>query len=186
MPAAGALPGRAIIADFSVIGQQMREGVVYGADSCRHHRRLGLRSVHRPRGGRVARLQQSPREHCPEPPRLTISHCLTRRATRQCHKSRLGRSNGGFGMRRALFFTAATALLGLAAVTPLQAQSSNGPAADAQRKCQTIKTCRYDRGGSFRGCLSSYTCRVCSFVKAKCEIGGRTQNCQEMRCTWGG
>jgi len=94
-------------------------------------------------------------------------------------------------MRRALFVTAATALLALAATSPLQAQSGSAPSfnaqsANAQRNCQTIKTCRYDRGGSYRGCLSSYTCRVCSFVKARCEIGGRTQNCQEMRCTWGG
>ena len=94
-------------------------------------------------------------------------------------------------MRCALLFTAATALLALSAAGSAHAQSartqSSGLSAGAsQRNCQTIKTCRYDRGGSYRGCLSSYTCRVCSFVRAKCEIGGRSQNCQEMRCTWGG
>ena len=66
------------------------------------------------------------------------------------------------------------------------AQSVQGGIASPQRDCQTIRTCRFERGGSYRGCLSSYTCRVCRLVKAKCEIGGRSQNCQEMRCTWGG
>lgn len=66
-----------------------------------------------------------------------------------------------------------------------EAQSSaNG--VSARRDCQTIRTCRFERGGSYRGCLSSYTCRVCRLVKARCEIGGRRENCQEMRCTWGG
>ncbi len=89
-------------------------------------------------------------------------------------------------MRGALLISAATALLASVAASSVHAQSSSIPGADAQRHCQTVKTCRFDRGGSYRGCLSSYTCRVCRFVKARCEIGGRTQNCQEMRCTWGG
>ncbi len=89
-------------------------------------------------------------------------------------------------MRGLLLTFAATALLALASAPSVQAQSSNGLATAAQRNCQTIRTCRFDRGGSTRGCLSSYTCRVCQFVKARCEIGGRSQNCQEMRCTWGG
>lgn len=81
----------------------------------------------------------------------------------------------------------AAALLGLAMAIPhAQAQTNGAGIANPQRDCQTIRTCRFDRGGSFRGCLSSYTCRVCRFVKARCEIGGRAQNCQEMRCTWGG
>ena len=55
-----------------------------------------------------------------------------------------------------------------------------------QRNCQTVRTCRYERGGSYRGCLSSYTCRVCRTVKAKCDIGGQSQNCHQVVCTWGG
>lgn len=66
------------------------------------------------------------------------------------------------------------------------AQGGAAGVVNPQRDCQTIRTCRFDRGGSYRGCLSSYTCRVCRLVKARCEIGGRTSNCQEMRCTWGG
>ncbi len=89
-------------------------------------------------------------------------------------------------MRGALLISVAAALLAFVAASSAHAQSIGIPGANGQRHCQTIKTCRYDRGGSYRGCLSSYTCRVCQFVKARCEIGGRTQNCQEMRCTWGG
>ena len=66
------------------------------------------------------------------------------------------------------------------------AQFGPGGAVDPKRDCQTIRQCRFERGGSFRGCISTYTCRVCRFVEAKCEIGGRSQNCRELRCTWGG
>ena len=65
-------------------------------------------------------------------------------------------------------------------------QYGPGGLVDPDRRCQTIRTCRYERGGSYRGCLSTYTCRVCKLVPAKCDIGGRSENCREMRCTWGG
>lgn len=77
-------------------------------------------------------------------------------------------------------------LIAALAPSPAAAQSSQPGLVNPQRDCQTIRTCRFERGGSYRGCLSSYTCRVCRFVKASCQIGGRAQNCQEMRCTWGG
>ena len=66
------------------------------------------------------------------------------------------------------------------------AQNIPGGTINPQRDCQTVRTCRYERGGTYRGCLSSYTCRTCKLVKTRCDIGGRTENCQEMRCTWGG
>ncbi len=94
-------------------------------------------------------------------------------------------------MRSGWISATLTAIFLLAgAVSTVQAQSSQGVGPggliNPQRDCQTIRTCRFDRGGSYRGCLSSYTCRTCRFVKARCEIGGRRENCQEMRCTWGG
>jgi hypothetical protein len=67
-----------------------------------------------------------------------------------------------------------------------------GGVADAQvtspqgRDCQTVRTCNFARGGTFRGCLSSYTCRTCRLqsVSRNCNLaGGR---CQEMVCRWGG
>lgn len=90
-------------------------------------------------------------------------------------------------MRRWLAPAVTTAMIALSAsFAPLSAQSGGASTVNPQRDCQTIRTCRYTRGGSYRGCLSSYTCRVCRFVPARCEIGGRKTNCQEMRCTWGG
>ena len=56
---------------------------------------------------------------------------------------------------------------------------------DLSRDCQTIRTCSYARGGIYRGCLSSYSCRVCRFVAARCRMDLGRRVCQELRCTWG-
>jgi hypothetical protein len=56
---------------------------------------------------------------------------------------------------------------------------------DPQKDCQTIRTCRFDRGGPYRGCLSSYSCRVCRFVNAPCHIDVGRRVCQRMVCSWG-
>ena len=71
---------------------------------------------------------------------------------------------------------------------PIVVQTQAGPNGliNPIRDCQTIRTCRYERGGSYRGCVSTYSCKVCRLVDSRCEIGGRTQNCREMRCSWGG
>ena len=53
------------------------------------------------------------------------------------------------------------------------------------RDCQILLTCRYTKGGIYRGCLSSYSCRVCRLVPAPCRIDNRSRVCQRMRCTWG-
>jgi hypothetical protein len=77
----------------------------------------------------------------------------------------------------------------LMSLAPLPATAQEGPGGllNPQRDCQTIVTCRFARGGSYRGCLSSYSCRVCRFVAARCQIGGagRGQQCHQVRCTWG-
>ena len=91
-------------------------------------------------------------------------------------------TRGGLIIIATLAWTAGLAI----AAGNASAQVGPGGLINPQRDCQTIRTCRFERGGSYRGCLSSYTCRTCRFVKARCEIGGRRQNCQEMRCTWGG
>jgi hypothetical protein len=56
----------------------------------------------------------------------------------------------------------------------------------AGRDCQVIRACNYGRGGPYRGCISTYTCRVCRFVPARCSVEGTQRVCQRMRCTWGG
>jgi hypothetical protein len=66
------------------------------------------------------------------------------------------------------------------------AQEGPGGLLNPQRDCQTIRTCNFRRGGSYRGCLSSYSCRVCRFVRTSCRGLGRGKVCRKLRCTWGG
>jgi hypothetical protein len=56
---------------------------------------------------------------------------------------------------------------------------------DPNRDCQTIRTCRFTSGGVYRGCLSSYSCRVCRLVATRCSIDPGSRVCRQMRCTWG-
>jgi hypothetical protein len=78
----------------------------------------------------------------------------------------------------------AVVLLTLAqASSPVVAQQAVG--IDPGRDCQTVRTCNFSRTGRVRGCLSSYTCRTCRLVAARCSIAGETR-CREMVCSWGG
>jgi hypothetical protein len=74
----------------------------------------------------------------------------------------------------------------VAAGSAALAQVGPGGVLNPQRDCQTIRTCNYREGGSFRGCISTYACRVCRFVPASCKGLGRRGTCQKLRCTWGG
>jgi hypothetical protein len=82
-----------------------------------------------------------------------------------------------------LGIVAACALAGATLIDAARAQEGPGGIINPQRDCQTVRTCNFRRGGSYRGCLSSYSCRVCRFVRVSCS-GGRT--CSIMRCGWGG
>ena len=75
--------------------------------------------------------------------------------------------------------------LALSLPLPVMAQSGPGGAVNPNRDCQTIRTCNFSRGGSFRGCISSYSCRVCQLVAQRCNIGNQRSNCRQMRCNWG-
>jgi len=89
--------------------------------------------------------------------------------------------------RTSLF--AAAAVLGVSvlmfAAWPQQAWAQQAVGIDPGRDCQTVRTCNFSRTGRVRGCLSSYTCRTCRLVTARCTLAGRTR-CQEVVCTWGG
>lgn len=88
---------------------------------------------------------------------------------------------------RNLFVSAFLVIAGfLSAAEPVSAQAILPGAGSPQRNCQTVRTCRFERGGTYRGCLSSYTCRVCRTVKARCQIGEQSQNCHRVVCSWGG
>ncbi len=71
--------------------------------------------------------------------------------------------------------------------SPVAAQQAVG--IDPGRDCQTIRTCNFSRRGSYRGCLSSYTCRICRPQRVRCSPSdiatGRTR-CTELVCAWGG
>ena len=84
--------------------------------------------------------------------------------------------------------TARTWSLALAACALIAASGAAmaQPAPDAsQRNCQVLRTCQFARGGAYRGCLSSYSCRLCRFVAAPCFVDGARRVCQRVRCTWG-
>ena len=65
------------------------------------------------------------------------------------------------------------------------AQEGPGGGINPGRDCQTITTCQFAKGGSYRGCLSSYSCRVCRFVASSCVVGGVRKRCHKSVCTWG-
>jgi hypothetical protein len=79
-----------------------------------------------------------------------------------------------------------SALLGCSAIgmAPWPAAAQQG-GFNPNRDCQTFVTCRYTGGGVYRGCLSSYSCRICRMVPARCSIGPGSRVCQRMQCTWG-
>ena len=80
-----------------------------------------------------------------------------------------------------------TLLLGLAALPSGSGLAQEGPGGSINpgRDCQTITTCNFTRNGSYRGCLSSYSCRVCRFEPSSCVIGGVRKRCHKSVCTWG-
>jgi hypothetical protein len=63
-------------------------------------------------------------------------------------------------------------------------QFGPGGAIDPNRDCQTIRRCNFSRGGTYRGCISAYSCRRCEFVPTACTITGRERVCRQVRCTW--
>lgn len=69
--------------------------------------------------------------------------------------------------------------------TSKEAAAQQAVGIDPGRDCQTVRTCDFSRTGRIRGCLSSYTCRVCRLVTARCTLAGH-RRCQEVVCTWGG
>lgn len=87
--------------------------------------------------------------------------------------------------------TAAGVLWGLALAAgssaPASAQQAVG--IDPGRDCQTIRTCNFSRRGAYRGCLSSYSCRICRPQRVRCspsDIASGRRQCTELICTWGG
>ena len=72
-----------------------------------------------------------------------------------------------------------------AAVALATAGGSLAQVVNPGRDCQHITTCQFQKGGSYRGCLSSYSCRYCRFVPSTCVISGTRKRCSKSVCTWG-
>ncbi|MEZ5926543.1 MAG: hypothetical protein R3D57_19420 [Hyphomicrobiaceae bacterium] len=52
---------------------------------------------------------------------------------------------------------------------------------EAGKLCTVVRSCNFSRKAAVRGCLSSYACRQCDFVK-RCSKG----KCEwRSRCGWG-
>ena len=81
--------------------------------------------------------------------------------------------------------TIAAMLISTLPAAPVFAQEGPGGLINPGRDCQTIRRCKFSRTGSFRGCISAYTCRTCQLVAARCSIGRASGNCRQMRCSWG-
>jgi len=66
----------------------------------------------------------------------------------------------------------------------VQAQATGTPI-NPGKDCTTVRTCNFKKGGAFRGCVSSYSCRRCRFVRTRCRIGNAQGACRQLRCSWG-
>jgi hypothetical protein len=80
---------------------------------------------------------------------------------------------------------AAMCLVALSLPSSAFAQAGPNGLINPTRDCQTIRRCNFSRTGSFRGCISAYSCRTCQLVPMRCSIGNISSNCRRMRCDWG-
>ncbi len=69
-------------------------------------------------------------------------------------------------------------------VLMLSAAAASAQAIVPQRDCQTLLKCQYAKGASFRGCISTYSCKTCRLVPGRCDLAG-ARNCLRMNCGWG-
>jgi hypothetical protein len=75
----------------------------------------------------------------------------------------------------------------LVALTTLAQAQAVAPGIDAGRDCQTIRRCNFTKTGTFRGCISAYSCRTCKIDRANCTFnaGAGRKVCNSLTCSWG-
>lgn len=84
-------------------------------------------------------------------------------------------------MRWTLHAALVTALL-----VPPSVSSAFAAGLEAGKDCHVIRTCNFARSASVRGCLSSYSCRQCTFVKrGVVSIDGVRRTEWRSTCDWG-
>jgi hypothetical protein len=77
--------------------------------------------------------------------------------------------------------------LALVAITSMAQAQAVAPGIDAGRDCQTIRRCNFTKVGTFRGCISAYSCRTCKIDRANCtfNVGAGRKVCSSLTCSWG-
>lgn len=80
-----------------------------------------------------------------------------------------------------LTVSAVAAPLSLAPAVPEASLVQVKSGLEAGKLCTVVRSCNFSRRAAVRGCLSSYSCRQCDFVK-RCANG----RCDYVsRCGWG-
>ena len=85
-------------------------------------------------------------------------------------------------MRYARAWTLAFAVCGTASFATAAVAQQPGT---SDRDCQVIRSLQFRARRLYRGCLSSYSCRVCRFVPHPAMSTASASVCQRMRCDWG-
>jgi hypothetical protein len=91
-------------------------------------------------------------------------------------------------MRRTIIAGLLAAAACLATAAGVQAQAV-APGIDAGRDCQTIRRCNFTKTGTYRGCISAYSCRTCKVERSTCDFAvgaAERRTCSKLNCTWGG
>jgi hypothetical protein len=86
------------------------------------------------------------------------------------------------------FALVSLALVVATTVAQVQAQAqAAAPGSDAGRDCQTVRRCNFTKTGTFRGCVSAYSCRTCKVERTNCTFyaGPGRKTCNTLTCSWG-
>jgi hypothetical protein len=82
-------------------------------------------------------------------------------------------------------FASAIVLLAIVACAPVNG-AVRAAGLEAGKDCHVILSCNFRRNASVRGCLSSYSCRQCEFVRrAVVTIDGIRRTEWRSSCDWG-
>jgi hypothetical protein len=85
------------------------------------------------------------------------------------------------------FLKLVVAPIAFVALTTVAQAQAVAPGIDAGRDCQTVRRCNFTKTGTFRGCISAYSCRTCKTERADCtfSVGSGRKTCNTLTCSWG-
>jgi len=89
-------------------------------------------------------------------------------------------------MARPARYTTGLAMIVLAISAGAASATAQVSGRELGKECQTVRTCNFARGAAVRGCLSSYSCRRCNFVRSCRTIAGQRTCDYQARCGWRG